>query len=69
MCNGAAGAATAEADENEQWPPGEFLLELWDTGPHQDPARKKDEKGDDRQADSHAKLGQKKKKNEKSANG
>jgi hypothetical protein len=52
-----------------------YLLELWDTGPHQDPARKKDKKRrqtkkrDDRWTDRHAKLGQKKTKNEKSANG
>jgi hypothetical protein len=34
-------AEMAAVDENEQWPSGNYLLELWDTGPHQDPARKK----------------------------
>ncbi len=67
QCSG--GVAMAEADKNEWWPSGEYMLELWDTGPHQHPAREKDKKRDDRQADRHAKLGQKKKKNGKSANG
>jgi hypothetical protein len=53
-------------DKNEWWPSGEYVLELWDTGPHQDPARKK---RDNRQANRHAKFGQKKKKNGKSAKG
>jgi hypothetical protein len=42
------GLAMAEADKNEQWLSREYihiyLLEMWDTGPHQDPARKKRQK-------------------------
>ncbi len=34
----------AEADKNEQWPSGEYLLELCDAGPYQDTARKKTKK-------------------------
>ncbi len=36
-----SGVAMAEAGKNERWPSGEYLLELWDTGLHQDPATKK----------------------------
>ncbi len=64
-----SGATMAVADKNEQWCSREYLLELWDTGPHQDPARKKDKRRDYRRANRHAKLGQKKKKNGKFAMG
>ncbi len=35
------GVAMAELDKNERWPSREYLLELWDTRPHQDPTRNK----------------------------
>jgi hypothetical protein len=39
----------AEADKNERWwSSGGYLMELWDTGPHQEPTRKKDKKRDNR---------------------